>query len=57
MNKKEKIKDNRGGTRPGSGAKSKYGTPTKTIAFRIPITAENHIKELVQIELEKLKLK
>jgi hypothetical protein len=30
--------DNRGGKREGTGAKPKYNEPTKTTAFRIPIS-------------------
>jgi len=37
-----------GGKRKGSGAKSKYNEPTKTIAFRVPISKINEVKEVIK---------
>ena len=42
-----KIKENRGGKREGAGAKPKYSEPTKTKAFRIPISKIEEVKEVV----------
>lgn len=41
-------KSNKGGTRQGSGAKPKYNEKTTTIAFRIPVSLKDKIKELVK---------
>lgn len=41
-------KETRGGTRKGSGAKPKYDEPTKTIAFRVPISRIEHVKCLLK---------
>ena len=41
-------KETRGGTRQGSGAKPKYNEPTKTIAFRVPISKLEHVKSLLK---------
>jgi len=38
----------KGGSRKGSGAKSKYGEPTTTIAFRVPISRVQHVKDLMR---------
>ena len=38
----------RGGTRQGSGAKPKYNEPTKTIAFRVPVSEIEHIKSIIK---------
>ena len=40
--------DNRGGKREGTGAKPKYNEPTKTTAFRIPISKIDEVKKLVR---------
>lgn len=40
-------KEKRGGKREGSGAKPKYNEPTKTTAFRIPISKIEEVKEVV----------
>lgn len=53
MNKKE----NRGGIRINAGAKPKYSEPTKTIAFRCPVSKVNEIKLVVKNQLEKWELK
>lgn len=36
-----------GGPRSGSGAKQKYGEPTKIVTFRIPESKKKDIKKLV----------
>ena len=41
------VKENRGGTRKNAGAKPKYNEPTKTTAFRIPISKIDEVKALV----------
>ena len=41
-------KENRGGSRLNSGAKPKYTEPTKTTAFRIPISKIDELKKLVR---------
>jgi len=53
MNKK----DNRGGIRINAGAKPKYSEPTKTIAFRCPVSKINEIKLVVKNQLEKWEVK
>jgi len=42
-----KIKEKRGGKRENSGAKPKYSEPTKTTAFRIPISKNEEVKAVV----------
>lgn len=42
----------RGGTRQGSGAKPKYNEPTKTIAFRVPVSRIEHVKSLLKTLLD-----
>ena len=44
----EKCDKKWGGTRKGSGAKPKYTEPTKTTAFRIPISKIDEVKKLVR---------
>ena len=46
------IKKQRGGTRQGSGVKPKYNEPTKTIAFRVPVSKIDEIKQKVKSMLE-----
>jgi len=41
-------KENRGGSRRNAGAKPKYTEPTKTTAFRIPISKIDEVKKLVR---------
>jgi hypothetical protein len=41
-------KENRGGSRQGSGAKPKYNEPTKTIAFRVPVSKITEIKIIIK---------
>lgn len=42
------IKKLKGGKRIGSGAKPKYNEPTKTIAFRVPVSRIEHVKSLLK---------
>jgi hypothetical protein len=51
MGMQKQVKSNRGGTRKGSGAKPKYNEPTTTIAFRVPVSKVERIKQLVKIQL------
>lgn len=46
----EKYKKS-GGTRKGSGAKPKYNEPTTTIAFRVPVSKVDEIKDIVKAKL------
>jgi hypothetical protein len=48
-------KETRGGTRLGSGAKLKYGEPTVTINFRVPISKKEHVQNMVNVYLNSLK--
>ena len=48
----ENKKETRGGTRKGSGAKPKYNEPTKTIAFRVPVSKINEVKQTVKLILD-----
>ena len=41
-------KTKKGGARNGAGAKPKYNEPTKTIAFRVPISRVQHVKDLMR---------
>ena len=45
------YKPQKGGSRKGSGAKSKYGEPTTTRAFRIPVSKVEEIRLLVNAKL------
>jgi hypothetical protein len=45
-------KRNRGGSRPNSGRKQKYGEETKTITFRVPKSKIYFIKETIKYILE-----
>ena len=47
------VNENRGGTRKNSGAKPKYNEPTKTTAFRIPISKIAEVKNVVSKMLNK----
>jgi hypothetical protein len=38
-------KKGRGGSRKNSGAKKKYGEPTKTVSFRVPESKANEVKK------------
>jgi hypothetical protein len=53
----KKIKENRGGTRIGSGAKPKYSEPTTPIAFRCPVSKVAELKALVKSKLSEWALK
>jgi hypothetical protein len=46
-----KKKQPRGGTRKNAGAKPKYLEPTKTVAFRCPISRIPELKEKVKANL------
>ena len=41
-------KTKKGGARNGAGAKPKYNEPTKTIAFRCPISKVDEAKQAVE---------
>jgi len=45
------LKKNSGGTRKGSGAKPKYNEPTTTIAFRVPVSKVDKLKDMVNTKL------
>ena len=47
----KKAKNKRGGTRQGSGAKPKYSEPTKTVAFRCPLSRVDELKTIVKSKL------
>jgi len=51
------INKTRGGKRPNAGRLPKYNEPTKTIAFRVPESKAEEIKELVKEYLDKLQEK
>jgi len=38
----------KGGKRKGSGAKPKYNEKTTTIAFRVPISKVDEVKEIIK---------
>ena len=50
-------KEKRGGKRPLSGAKQKYGEQTKTIAFRVPESKTDEIKVIVKTKLQEYECK
>jgi hypothetical protein len=50
-------KDSRGGKRQNAGRLPKYNEPTKTIAFRVPESKAEDIKEIVKEYLGKLQEK
>ena len=56
-NKYKQHKQTMGGARQGSGAKPKYNEPTKTIAFRVPVSKIAEIKKTVKSMLEIWSLK
>ena len=41
-------KENRGGKRANAGSKPKYSEPTKTIAFRVPISKIDEVKDVIK---------
>ena len=49
-------KTKKGGSRKGSGAKSKYGEPTTTKAFRVPISKVEELKSIVNAKLSEWSL-
>lgn len=51
-NMPKKPKPKHGGKRAGSGQKLKYGEPTTTVAFRVPISKRQEIRDLVAEKLE-----
>tara|TARA_R110000868_G_scaffold27695_1_gene104799 strand:- start:7 stop:189 length:183 start_codon:yes stop_codon:yes gene_type:complete len=53
----KKAKNKRGGTRKGSGAKSKYSEKTKTIAFRCPLSKVDELKLIVKSKLSEWSVK
>ena len=57
MDIKSTKKATRGGTRKGSGAKPKYGEKTKTIAFRVPMSKIDHVKNTIKTLLDGLAVK
>jgi hypothetical protein len=50
-NETNELKKQRGGTRQGSGAKPKYNEPTKTVAFRCPLSKVEELKTNVKSQL------
>ena len=42
------VNEKRGGKRESAGAKLKYNEPTKTTAFRVPISKIDEVKKLVK---------
>ena len=53
-NKEEQSNQNRGGARRNAGANPKYNEPTKTTAFRIPISKVDEVKKIVRDYLNSL---
>ena len=56
-NKDVQYKKTMGGSRKGSGAKPKYGEKTKTIAFRVPMSKIEHVKNTIKTLLDGLAIK
>ena len=50
LHKKNKV-ENRGGLRPGSGQKKKYGEETTTVAFRCPKSKIEELKAYIKAKL------
>ena len=46
-----------GGARNGSGAKPKYNEKTTTIAFRVPISKVDEVKEIIKNKQKQWKSK
>ena len=46
-----KKKGTRGGSRKNAGAKPKYNEPTKTVAFRCPVSKVNEVKTVIKTKL------
>lgn len=53
----KKPKPKHGGKRAGSGQKLKYGEPTTTVAFRVPVSKTDVVKDLVNKKLEKWRIR
>ena len=51
------LKETRGGTRQGSGAKPKYSEQTKTVAFRCPLSKVDELKIIVKSKLSEWSVK
>lgn len=47
----EKDKNKQGGKRKGAGRSSKFDEPTKTVAFRCPISKVDELKSIVNDKL------
>ena len=54
---KRLLKETRGGTRQGSGAKPKYNEQTKTVAFRCPLSKVDELKLIVKSKLSEWSVK
>lgn len=50
------LRGKHGGARPNSGPDKKYGEPTTTIAFRVPVSKVQEIKEMVNDKLNEYKV-
>jgi hypothetical protein len=48
-------KENRGGSRKGSGAKPRYSEPTKSISLRVPESKVEEVKAIVKEYLKQFK--
>ena len=48
------MENKHGGKRENSGAKPKYGEPTKVVTFRIPVSKISTVKKLVSDYLKSL---
>jgi predicted DNA binding CopG/RHH family protein len=48
------VSNKHGGKRQNSGAKQKYGEPTKSVTFRIPESNIKNVKKLVSDYLKTL---
>lgn len=55
MKKVKKKIEKRGGIRPNSGRKQKYGESTKIISFRVPLSQIDNVKLLLKNFLKELK--
>ena len=55
--KHDNKKQQRGGTRHGSGAKPKYNEETKTVAFRCPSSKVDELKLVVKSKLAEWSVK
>ncbi len=49
--------DNRGGANRNQGAKPKYNEATTTVAFRVPLSSVDEIKQLVKDKLKEKLIK